>query len=271
MIVFFKATFALIFFLIVMRVYFFLLEQQSLYYPTKVITQTPSVYKIPYEDICVDTIDKKKLHGWFVPAAGSQITVIYFHGNAGNISGRLHKVRFFHELEVNLLIADYRGYGKSTGIPTEKGLYIDADALYDYLVAIKHIRPEDIVVYGKSLGAGVAVELATRRNIRALIVEGGFDSVVSVAGDLYPFLPARLIVSQQYDNARKISRLHIPKLIVHGLQDDVMPIKYGRRLFDAAAEPKQFLPFPGGHNEDVYVVSDEYKQKLRAFLGLNNK
>lgn len=269
MVIFLKTIFSIVLFLVIMRVYFLLLEQQSLYHPRANIEQTPSEYKIPYEEVEIETDDGQRLYGWYIPASGAQVTIMYFHGNAGNISDRLHKVSFFHELGVNFLIVDYRGYGRSTGKPSEKGFYLDAKAQYDYLVARKHLKPDAIVAYGKSLGVGVAIELAVREKIRSLILEGGFDSVVSVAQDIYPFLPVRFIVSQNYDNARKISRITVPKLIVHGLQDDVMPIKYGKRLFDAAAAPKQFLAFPGGHNEDIYVVSEEYKQKLRSFLGMS--
>ena len=192
--------------------------------------------------------------------------MLYCHGNAGNICHRLHKVKFFHEMGVNFFIFDYRGYGKSRGRPGERGLYNDAIAAYDYLLSREDIDKSKIVMYGKSLGGPVAAEVCLKRKVSALILESSFASVVIRAQQIYPFLPMKFLISQKYDALDKIKNIDIPKLIVHGRDDEIIGFNHGQILFAAAGEPKQFLPFEGGHNDDVYVTSDEYREKLEEFL-----
>lgn len=252
--------------IILFRIYFIFLEQKSLYYPDKDILETPDSLNIAYEEVNFKTSDRPTLNGWFIPAKSAKITVLYCHGNAGNISHRLHKVKFFHESGVNFFIFDYRGYGKSTGSPKEKGLYKDARAAYDYLLSRTDVDKDRIVVYGKSLGGAVAADLCLNRRAGALILEGSFASVVLAAQELYPFLPMKLLVAQKYDTVSKVKHISIPKLIVHGKDDEVISFNHGRILFAAACEPKQFLSFSGGHNDDIFVTSDVYKEELKKFL-----
>ena len=167
---------------------------------------------------------------------------------------------------VNFFIFDYRGYGKSSGKPSEKGLYVDAAAAYDYLVSRKDIGKTKIVVYGKSLGGAVAAEVCLRRNVSALILESSLASVILQAQQLYPFLPMNFLITQKYDTIAKVKNVNIPKLISHGKSDKVISFKHGEALFEAAADPKQFLPFEGGHNDDIYVTSSAYKKELQKFL-----
>ena len=251
------------------KVFFILLEQKSLYHPYKEIPETPRNLGIAFEDINFKTADGQLLNGWFVPAKGAKVTVLYCHGNAGNMYHRLHKVKFFHEMGVNFFIFDYRGYGKSTGKPNEKGLYKDAQAAYDYLVSRNDVDKNKIVVYGKSLGGPIAADLCVNRKASALILEGSFASVALRAQQLYPFLPMKFLISQKYDTMAKVKNLRIPKLITHGRQDEVISFHHGEILFSAAAEPKQFLPFDGSHNDDVYVISSAYKDELLKFLRSN--
>jgi fermentation-respiration switch protein FrsA (DUF1100 family) len=261
-----KILFIVIFALVVFRALFLLLEQKGLYHPYKDIPETPKNLGIPFEEIDFKTADGQTLNGWFAPAKDARITVLYFHGNAGNISHRLHKVKFFHEMGVNFFIFDYRGYGKSTGTPGEKGLYSDAQAAYDYVASRNDVDNNKIVVYGKSLGGPVAADLCVNRKAAALILEGSFASVVLRAQQLYPFLPMRLLVVQKYDTMAKVKHLLIPKLIAHGRQDEVISFHHGEILFGAAAQPKQFLPFEGGHNDDIFVVSPAYTDALNTFF-----
>ncbi|MFH1258547.1 MAG: alpha/beta hydrolase [Elusimicrobiota bacterium] len=256
--------------LILFRIYFLFLEQKSLYYPEKEITGIPATLGIPFEQINFKTADNKILHGWYVPAKEAKITVLFCHGNAGNISDRLHRVKFFHELGVIFFIFDYRGYGKSGGRPSEKGLYKDALAAYDYLVSRNDLYKDKIVVYGESLGGAVAAELCLRRKARALILQSTFSSVAKVAQPIYPFLPVKLLIAQKYDTLAKIKNIHLPKLIAHGQQDEVINFQHGEMIFQAAAHPKQFLPFPGGHNDDLYVTSEAYKKELMDFFTKNS-
>lgn len=251
---------------IIFKIYFIFLEQKSLYHPYKEIPETPTNSGIKYEDVNFKTDDGKLLNGWFVPAKDAKVTVLYCHGNAGNIYHRLHKVKFFHEMGVNFFIFDYRGYGKSTGNPSEKGLYKDAQAAYDYIISRSDVDKNKIVVYGKSLGGPVAADLCLHKKASALILEGSFASVALRAQQLYPFLPMKLLITQKYDAMDKVKNIHIPKLIAHGRRDEVISFRHGEILFGVAAEPKQFLPFDGGHNDDTYVTSVAYKEVLQKFL-----
>jgi fermentation-respiration switch protein FrsA (DUF1100 family) len=248
------------------KILFMFLEQKGLYHPYKGVPETPMHIGINFEDINFKTEDGKLLNGWFVPAKDAKITILYCHGNAGNIYHRLNKVEFFHEMGVNFFIFDYRGYGKSTGSPTEKGLYKDAQAAYDYLASRSDAGKTRIVVYGKSLGGPVAADLCLHRKAAALILEGSFASVTMRAQQLYPFLPMALFITQKFDTVAKVKNLHIPKLIAHGCQDEVISYEHGQILFAAAADPKQFLPFDGSHNDDIYITSSVYKDELLNFL-----
>ncbi len=252
--------------LILFRIYFIFLEQQSLYYPAMEVLETPADIGIGYEEVSFKTVDGENLNGWYMPVKDARTTVLYCHGNAGNICHRLHKVKFFNEMGVNFFIFDYRGYGKSSGRPGEKGLYSDAIAACDYLMSRDDVDKSKIVMYGKSLGGPVAAEVCLRRKISALILESSFASVLIRAQQLYPFLPMKFLITQKYDALNKIKDIDIPKLIVHGRNDEIISFSHGQILFDAAAEPKQFLPFEGGHNDEVYVTSPEYKEKLKKFL-----
>jgi fermentation-respiration switch protein FrsA (DUF1100 family) len=253
----------------VLKALFIILEQKSLYHPYKEIPGTPRNLGIDYEDVNFKTSDGQTLNGWFIPVKSTEVTVLYCHGNAGNIYHRLHKVKFFHEMGVNFFIFDYRGYGKSTGSPSEKGLDKDAQAAYDYLASRSDVDKRKIVVYGKSLGGPVAAGLCNSRQACALILEGSFATVAQRAQQIYPFLPMKLLISQKYDTVFKVKNLRIPKLIAHGRQDEVIRFRHGEILFSAAAEPKQFLPFNGGHNDDVYVTSPAYKDDLSKFFKQN--
>ena len=255
--------------LVLFRIYFIFLEQKGLYYPIKEMSQSPSKLGIKYEEVNFKTSDGETLNGWYVPVQNAKVTILYCHGNAGNICHRLHKVEFFHETGINFFIFDYRGYGKSSGKPHEKGLYEDVTAAYDYLISRSDIDKSKIVVYGKSLGGPVAAELCLRRKLSALILESSFASVTMRAHQLCPFLPMNLLITQKYDTVAKVKNIHIPKLILHGKNDEVIGFEHGEILFEVTADPKQFLPFEGGHNDEIYVTSFAYKEELKKFLFQN--
>lgn len=256
----------IVFAIIIFKVLFIFLEQKGLYHPDKEVPETPKNLGIAFEDVNFKTAGGQTLNGWFIPAPGAKITILYCHGNAGNICDRLHKVEFFHNMRVNFFLYDYRGFGKSTGKPSEKGLYEDARSAYDYLVSRNDADKFKIVAYGKSLGGPVAADLCLNRKVSALILEGSFASVTLRAQQIYPFLPMKFFITQKYDTMAKVKNLRIPKLIAHGKQDEVISFSHGVILFAAAAEPKQFLPFEGGHNDDEYVTSSAYKDELLKFL-----
>ncbi len=214
------------------------LEQKSLYYPTKEMEGTPAVLGLDYRDIVFSTPDKVTLHGWFVPAPDARCSVLFFHGNGGNISHRLGKIDFLHKLGANVFIVDYRGYGRSGGRPRESGLYQDASAAYAYLRDV--LKQDCVIVYGESLGGAVAIDLALRQKVAGLVLEGTFSNVADMAKTVYPWLPAA-VLSSKFDSLTKIASVRAPKLQLHAQDDDIVPFDLGKRLYETAGEPKAVL------------------------------
>ena len=189
------------------------------------------------------------------------------HGNAGNVSHRLDRALLMQSrLGADVLLFDYRGYGASEGSPDEEGTYRDARAAWCWLVA-RGAAPERVVLFGESLGSAVALQLALEVDARALVLESPFASVPAMARAVYPFLPVWPFVRTRYDNAAKIGRLRMPLLVLHGERDEVVPFAQGRRVFDAAPEPKRFFTIPGaGHNDTYAAGGDLYWRVLGDFL-----
>jgi uncharacterized protein len=225
---------------------------------------------LPVRVVSLTASDGVSLQAWEIdpaPPDSAATWVLVLHGNAGNLAtpGRPAHDRQLHGLGVGVLALDYRGYGESGGTPTEAGLYADARAAYDYLRA-RGISPQRIVLYGHSLGSAVAVQLATSVPAAGLIVEGAFTSAPDIGAELYPFLPVRLIARNRFDSAERIRGLRMPLLVIHGRDDHTIPIAFGRRLFDAAPGPKQFLEVPGGHDDAYAVDAPAYESGIRRFL-----
>lgn len=241
-------------------------QDQLLYFPSRSIVATPDQYGLVHETVHLATEDGKRLHGWWVSADEARGTLLFFHGNAGNISGRLENVRQFHRLGLNVLIFDYRGYGQSTGTPSENGLYRDAEAAWQYLIAERSIEPGRVVIFGRSLGGGPATWLATQHAAGALLLESAFTSVPDMAARHYPWLPARRLTTTQFDNRRRIDQIDMPLLVIHSRRDNVVPFDHGRALFESAREPKQFLEISGSHNDGFLVSADRYLRAIDQFL-----
>jgi len=241
-------------------------ERHNIFFPTRKIELRPDYIGLTYEDVYFDSADGVRLNGWFIPASRSSPTILLCHGNAGNIGHRLGIIRLFNRSNLNVFIFDYRGYGQSSGRPSEKGTYLDARAAYDYLVSRSDIDKDKIIFYGKSLGGAVAVDLASRVNPCAVIIESAFTSTLDIARELYPFLPVRLMVTMKYDTLSKIKGLRAPKLIIHSIDDEIVPFHHGRRLFEDAAGPRQFYQMSGGHNEAVSEAEDEFAERIDKFL-----
>jgi len=241
------------------------LEYKSLYFPLKKIEASPKDIGLEYEDVKVTSKDGVLLSAWFISASNPRATILFSHGNGGNISHRLEKIGMLNFLGLNVLIFDYRGYGKSTGRPSEKGLYGDADAMLDYLITKKGIRLEEIIVYGESLGGAIAVDLAGKHELGGMIIEETFTSVKDMAKQVLPVIPSSLLKSE-FDSLRKIKDITVPKLIFHSSGDEIVPFEQGKRLFDEALEPKEFVELQGGHN-DAFLVSQElFIGKIDAFV-----
>lgn len=244
----------------------FAVQGRLLYFPSRVITATPADAGLPYEEVRLRARDGVQLQAWFVPAAADRGTILFFHGNAGNLSHRLISLQLFHQLGWNTLILSYRGYGRSEGHPSEKGTYLDAQAAWQYLVEERAVPPERIVLFGRSLGGAVAAWLAEQRSPGGVILESTFSSVPDLASEIYPFVPARLLVRFRYPTLARMPRIRCPVLVVHSPEDEIIPFRHGQRIFEAAAEPKAFLQLRGSHNEGFVVSGQPYHQGLRAFL-----
>jgi len=227
---------------------------------------TPEDIGLGYRTTSLSTSDGETLHGWFVPAPEARATLLFFHGNAGNISHRLESIAVFHQLGLNVLILDYRGYGRSTGKPSEQGTYRDAQAAWEYLIGTEGLKPGDIVLFGRSLGGAVAVWLATQVQPAALVLESSFTSVPDLGAQLYPWLPVRLISRLHYDSRARLPQVQVPVLVIHSRDDEIIPIDHGRALFAAANRPKHFLELRGGHNDGFVLSREHYLAGLRGFL-----
>lgn len=241
-------------------------QGSMVFFPSKEIEATPRDIGLPYEDITLSTEDRKNISAWFVPSGKERGVLLFCHGNAGNISHRLDSIRIFHDLGLSVLIFDYRGYGRSEGSPTEKGTYLDAEAAWLYLINVRKVRPEKVILFGRSLGAGVAAELALRHRAAGLIMESAFMSVPSLGSKFFPYLPVRLISRFHYSNIDKVNRTEIPKLIIHSPQDEIIPFEHGVALFEKAAAPKEFLRIAGGHNEGFMLSGRTYIDGLDRFI-----
>lgn len=232
--------------------------------PTRDIVSTPESIGLKFENITLQTADQEKLHAWYIPNSKSKIVILVCHGNAGNISHRLDTLARFHDIGLNVLLFDYRGFGQSSGEPSEQGTYRDAQSGWDFLIS-KGYAPEQIVIFGRSLGGGVATELATRQQPAAVILESTFTSVPDRGAELYPWLPVKLLARTHYDNLAKISRINSPLLVLHSPVDELIPFHHGQRLYQVANSPKAFYVLSGDHNNG-WRFQNGYNQAITIFL-----
>lgn len=246
----------------------FIAQESLVYFPNmgRQITVTPAAHGLAYEDVAIRTEDGETLHAWWLPAPQATGAVVLFHGNAGNISHRIDYARMFHRLGYGTLLVDYRGYGKSTGTPSEQGTYRDALASWRWLTDTRGMRGQDIVVFGESLGGAVACWLAARHAPRALVLASTFTSVPDLGSEIYPFLPVRLISRFQYNNLECVPKVDAPVLVIHSPGDDIVPFAHGRRVYEAAREPRQFLEIRGSHNDGFVFMRPEWVEALGGFL-----
>ena len=243
-----------------------MIEHYFIYFPERDVQADPSQFGLVYEEVTFTASDGVELHGWFVPGRSS-VTLLWFHGNAGNISHRLDNLKLLrNELGVSVFLFDYRGYGRSQGRPSERGTYLDAEAALAYLGSRGDGSLERVIYFGRSLGAAVAVEMGIRHPPYALILESAFPSIPYMARRAYPFFPIWPFLRTRYDSQAKMAKVNAPVLILHGDDDDIVPIEAGKRLFDAAKEPKQFyIIYGAGHNDTYHVGGQAYFDALRLF------
>ena len=240
-------------------------ETSLIFLPSRTINRTPANLGLTAEELSIAAANGVTLHGWWI-RSGSNQTAIWYHGNAGNISHRLANAqRLIDELHIDVVLVDYRGYGNSTGSPEEDGLYRDGTAIYD-TVRRRGVPATDIILFGRSLGAAIAIETALRRPAGKLVLESAFRSIPALARQLYWFVPSR-VVRTQLDNESKIHRIDIPLLVLHGENDRLIPIQHGRELFRLAREPKTFHQIRGaGHNDTWTTGGTSYWNAWRTFL-----
>ena len=244
-------------------------QPHLVFYPEtgREIIATPARIGLPYEDIHLQTADGISLHGWYIPAPQPRGTVLFLHGNAGNISHRLDAVQMFHRLGYSMLIFDYRGYGNSGGAPSEEGTYRDAESAWNYLTGQRIIPSGSIVLFGESLGGAVAAWLAAREKPAALVIASGFTSVPDLGQHIYPYLPVRWLARIHYDTREYLKAGAVPVLIAHSPDDEIIPFEQGLALFAAANPPKQFIELAGGHNDGFIFMREAWVKVLGDFLG----
>jgi len=246
-----------------------LLQPKLLFRPYPEMVGVPSDWGLAYQDVWLTTDDGVPLHGWFMPnprRRPAPHTLLFLHGNAGNISHRSASIAIFADLGLDQLIIDYRGYGQSDGTPSETGLYLDADAAWHWLTAVRGLRPQDIVVFGRSLGGAVATELAARVQPGALIVESSFTDIAAMARLHHPLLARLMPLRYRLPSAEYLARVRSPVLVLHSPDDGVVPFAQGQALYAAAPGPKRFVQLVGGHNQGFLDSQPHYQQALADFL-----
>lgn len=234
--------------------------------PGRELQASPADIGLAYESVTLETEDGVQLHGWHVPASGDGPTVLFFHGNAGNISHRLDSLEIFHRLGLNVFIIDYRGYGESEGSPSEQGLYRDADAALAWLRNQQEVPAECVVAFGRSLGAAVAAYTAAEHEVGALILESAFLSVPELGAEIYPWLPVRTLARMDFDTADWLEQSREPVLVVHSPEDEIAPFDHGQRLHELSGDRGRMLEIRGDHNTGFLHSGERYTGGLAAFL-----
>ena len=222
---------------------------------------TPKSIGLDYQDLMLNS-EEENIHAWYIPAKENKGTVLFCHGNAGNLGHRMSTISSWNKLGMNILIFDYRGYGKSTGSPTEEGCYKDAAAAYSWLKENGFLK-QPFIIHGRSLGGGVASWAAGEFNADGLILESTFTSIPDMGSHYYPFLPIGMISSIQFSTGDRLPKLKIPLLIIHGEKGEVIPYKMGRSM--AEKNKADFIKLQGAHNSG-FEITPEYLPGLKAFI-----
>ena len=268
-----KVIAAVVFTLIVFSGFMYLKQPNMVFFPIKELRAAPGSWGMAYEDVHFNASGKGNasnddvvLHGWFIPRTGATKTVLFFHGNAGNISHRGESVSVFHNAGLNVFIFDYRGYGMSTGEPSESGVYEDARGAWKYLTETKGIAESDIILFGRSLGGAVATQLATEVSAAGLILESTFSSAKDVARKLMPYMSYMFYIRFDFDTIDKIKNVRMPLLVMHSPNDDIIPFILGKKVFDSANDPKTFFELRGDHNSGFMESQPDYQQTLEKYV-----
>jgi fermentation-respiration switch protein FrsA (DUF1100 family) len=262
-----KLALALILIIAVVKLLVLYMERKSTFYPARNLNFLPEQYGLKPKEISFTTNDGEKLWGWYFMHPQPEYTILFFHGNAENISHRLDFAQRILSKNFNLLLVDYRGYGKSSGSPSEKGIYRDAQASYAFLRDSLEVPPQKVVIWGISIGAAAALDLASKVKARAVILEGCFTSAKDMSRLLLPPFPWHWFMSYKFDNTNKISAIDVPVLFIHGNQDEIVPFQMGQVLYESANQPKEFYTVKGaGHNDTYEIGGEEYFETVKEFI-----
>lgn len=253
-------------------VFLFLQQARFIFFPLPLIETTPSAFGLPYEEVWLTVPNGKqpeRIHGWWIPAVGTG-TLLYLHGNGVNIGANVAQAARFHRLGLSVLLIDYRGYGQSEGaFPSEAQVYQDAQTAWNYLTQDRTILPQQILIYGHSLGGAIAVQLAIQNpDAAGLIVQSSFTSIREMIDRTTPFgvFPVDWILTQRFASIQKISFLQMPLLVIHGMADEQIPFEMSKGLYNAAPDPKQLYLVPdAGHNDVAEIAGDSYLQVVQRF------
>lgn len=251
---------------LVIMVYYLLMQENIIFQPSKEYVSPHESYNV--EELYIKTADGEDLQSWWVDNKNATDTVLFFHGNGGNLTDRIFRLGIFKSLNLNVLMIDYRGYGKSSGkIKKENDLYLDAEAAWDFLIKEKGIDPKNIIIWGRSVGGAAAIYLAQGKDIKALIIESSFYSLADIGKKHFPFLPIDEMLRFKFNNGEIIQNVHAPLLFVHSTKDDIIPFSQGEMLYSRALEPKKFLKLEkGDHNSDVILSYEDYFKGVKDFL-----
>jgi fermentation-respiration switch protein FrsA (DUF1100 family) len=252
--------------LLLLNVWMYFQQPRMIFYPLRELYQTPAEWGLDYEDVTLHTADDVQLHGWYIPQPQSQHVLLFFHGNAGNISHRRDSIEIFHRLGLNVLIIDYRGYGQSTDSPSEQGLYRDAKASWHFLTQEKGFSSKQIIIFGRSLGAAIAARLAAEVQARGLILESTFSSAREFARVVFPVLSRLVLIRYDFDTTESIQRVNAPVLVLHSPDDEIMPFHLAEKVFESAHQPKRFVRLRGDHNYGFLQSQPDYEQEIRSWL-----
>jgi len=273
-----RSWFRLILFLLLVGGLYLLLrsfEQSCVFHPSTTLTKTPQDIDLPFDSVALTTADNVSINGWFIPQRGPEgenasgdvpPSLLFFHGADGNCGDRLQKIRLFHDLGFDVFIIDYRGYGKSGGTPSEDGLANDALAAYSYLAEKRGVKPQRLYLYGEDLGGAVAIDLATRARAAGLITEAASASVLGEMQQTWPLIPWEYLLRNKFDSVSKIRNVHIPVLLIHSADDEIVSFNDSRRLYALAHEPRQLVEIHGAHNDAFVHSFDAYYDAISQFV-----
>jgi fermentation-respiration switch protein FrsA (DUF1100 family) len=244
----------------------YIMQPTFLYSPLREVPYTPDELGLDFENVEFKTDDGLRLTGWYIPVEDSEYTVLFCHGNGGNIMHRLDSINLFYKLGLSCFIFDYRGYGESEGQPSEEGTYLDAMAAYKWLTEEKKVSPDDIILFGRSLGGSIAAQLATKVKARALIIESTFTSYIDIGKKFYPYMPVCWFARFSYRTIDYVKDVRCPVMFIHSRNDETVPFEFGLELYEAANEPKEFVEIFGSHNDGFLVSSEIYKKGWTKWL-----